>query len=260
MRRLQKIEIGALLLARLVFCPSPAGADTENKIDQAVSVILDLCLAKGSERVEITNQGNDVIVGSGHVSIQVRTTEYAGIVGGISKQINTIMAEQATETRACTQRYIDQITNFIFDRKGEKEFPNVGKQNLSSNDELISIRSLVNSTIGHQVSDRIVNRLRELDCAAAVDQNDARLNIEVENIEIKGPYPDVSDRVSWSTSVMINIAVRDAQNNKLFLLTPFHTKVATDDPKTSEYSAILEAANLIAEYIHTKRPELSSVH
>ena len=77
---------------------------TKEKVTDAANIILQFCLAKGSH-VEIQKSGDSVNVGG----VKIDT----GIVGGISKELTELSAKQATETRACMQKYLDELVDLL---------------------------------------------------------------------------------------------------------------------------------------------------
>jgi hypothetical protein len=78
--------------------PKTTPGDQE-RIDRKVRIILSLCLANG----------NSVRTTTGESGVRIDSREVSGIVEGISSQLTDLSSQQASETRACTQRFISRL-------------------------------------------------------------------------------------------------------------------------------------------------------
>ena len=261
--RFGRLHRRAPLLGGLLLVAPPSLADPQDQIKRAEDAILALCLATGSEQVEVRDQGGSIVVGNEHNSVQINRKDYVGIVGGISKDITALGAQQATEARTCTQRYLNEVVHFILheDRSEVVDSVNPDREKSrgsepSSDSEAIYIHSRSTDDIAYQISESLARRLEQLGLSVASEKKDAGINIEIETIRSTGPDPNISDRVSWATSVSIDIAIRGLKGAKLILTKPFHASAEADEPKKSEYSAILLTTNAIADYINLNRGAL----
>jgi hypothetical protein len=97
----------------LALCATPAASQSVDAKAKAITdVLMRLCLAGGSQ-TEITAEGNlelrakitDVLTGNLGVTAGARPkfnkTVWEGIIGGISKDMTSIQAEQADAARKC---------------------------------------------------------------------------------------------------------------------------------------------------------------
>jgi tetratricopeptide (TPR) repeat protein len=106
----------AVLCAFWMFVVSPPLAAEDDRLAQATKLILKLCIATG--RVEITKKGDSIEVAGKQVTpLQIDRSTYSGLVGGISKEITVLQAQQASEARSCTQRYLQKLLDIIFEDK-----------------------------------------------------------------------------------------------------------------------------------------------
>ena len=109
----------AVLCALLALPMSRALAEQNDRVTQARDLILKLCIAGGEESVEITKKGTSIEVAGNGDSIQIERRVYSGLVGGISKEITALSAQQASEARSCTQKYLKKLVDIILeDRPG----------------------------------------------------------------------------------------------------------------------------------------------
>jgi uncharacterized membrane protein len=92
----------------------PARADKADRAREAADLILKLCIASGAD-IAITKQGNSIEVNgsTGSLSINKRERESTGLVGGISKEITALSAQQASEARTCAQKYLGDLVSLI---------------------------------------------------------------------------------------------------------------------------------------------------
>ncbi len=103
----------------MIVAAQSLGGETD-RIEQAKQItdlILRLCIANGSENVEIRREGNSVEVGTKGAYQRLDTRESSGLIGGISKEITELSAQQASEARACTQKYLQKVLDFILEPK-----------------------------------------------------------------------------------------------------------------------------------------------
>jgi hypothetical protein len=74
---------------------------------------MQLCIAGGDQLVEITKRDNSIEVAGKNSSLQIDRRESSGLVGGISKEITALSAQQASEARSCTQKYLKDLVDII---------------------------------------------------------------------------------------------------------------------------------------------------
>lgn len=114
-----KIKAALYILAMLVGSPVFAGSD--NRVKQATAVVLQLCIAGGVESIEVTKQGDSIHVTGEKDSLQIDRRESSGLVGGISKEITALSAQQASEARSCTQKYLKELVDIILQDESVQE-------------------------------------------------------------------------------------------------------------------------------------------
>lgn len=103
-----------LLLTSWVSVADSAAADhKDERVKEATDLILTLCLAGGIESIAITKKGDSIEVAGRGNSVEIDRKESSGLVGGISKELTTISAQQASEARSCTQKYLRDLLNLI---------------------------------------------------------------------------------------------------------------------------------------------------
>jgi hypothetical protein len=86
---------------------SPVLADRYDQIKQATDLILKLCIAEGSENIEVVKRGNSIEIGGPNTdTLQINTRESSGLVGGISKEITALSAQQGSEARSYTENIL----------------------------------------------------------------------------------------------------------------------------------------------------------
>jgi hypothetical protein len=95
----------------LILSETPARAD--DRIDQATHLIMQLCIAGGDQLVEIGKTRDSIEVNGNNRSLQIDRRESSGLVGGISKEITALSAQQASEARSCTQKYLRDLLDII---------------------------------------------------------------------------------------------------------------------------------------------------
>jgi hypothetical protein len=88
-------------------------AEAEDRVQQAADLIIKLCIAGGSQSVEIRKKGTNIEVAGMGDSLLIDRRESSGLVGGISKEITALSAQQASEARSCTQKYLKQLVDII---------------------------------------------------------------------------------------------------------------------------------------------------
>ena len=111
---------GLMLSLALVCCDVQGTyAQSNNKIQDAIRVIVMLCVA-GGERVEVsgtaTGDGGLALKkqnGAGSPDVTFSRSEGMGLVDGIRREMSSISANQASEARKCMQPYIDRIIDII---------------------------------------------------------------------------------------------------------------------------------------------------
>lgn len=99
-----------LLLSTFIAFPYSAFAETD-RVREATDLVLQLCLAKSSE-IEITSRGDAVEVSGDDKSVVIEK-ESVGLVGGISKELTNLSSQQASEARACTQKYLKELFDIV---------------------------------------------------------------------------------------------------------------------------------------------------
>jgi hypothetical protein len=107
------LKLKAALCVVLTLVVSPVTAEQDGRVKQATDLILKLCLASGVENVEINTKSDSIEVSGKGSSLQINRRESAGLVGGISKEITALSAQQASEARVCTQRYMGELLDAI---------------------------------------------------------------------------------------------------------------------------------------------------
>jgi hypothetical protein len=105
------LNLNNALCALLVLVVSPAFAG--DRVKQATDIILKLCIASGVQTIEITKKGNFIEVAGTSSSLQIGRRESSGLIGGISKEITTLSAQQASEARSCAQKYLKKLVDII---------------------------------------------------------------------------------------------------------------------------------------------------
>ncbi|MBY5666630.1 hypothetical protein [Rhizobium leguminosarum] len=101
----------------LVSFPCEAFAEGESVRD-AANLVLELCLARSTE-IEITGNSDTVEVAGDNQSIRITKKQVTGLAGGISRELTELSSQQASETRACTQKYLREILDLLL--KGTPE-------------------------------------------------------------------------------------------------------------------------------------------
>jgi hypothetical protein len=91
----------------------PGLANADDRVKQASDLILQLCIAGGVQNIEITKKDNSIEVAGKSNSLQLDRREFSGLVGGISKEITVLSAQQASEARSCTQKYLKDLLELI---------------------------------------------------------------------------------------------------------------------------------------------------
>jgi hypothetical protein len=84
---------------------------------------LQLCIAGGVQNIEITKKDSSIEVAGKSNSVQLDRGEWSGLVGGISKELTALSAQQASEARSCTQKYLKDLLEIIM-----KDDPSKGIQ------------------------------------------------------------------------------------------------------------------------------------
>ena len=92
--------------------------------DRVADLALKICLTEGSERsVTITGQGDSLDVKGSPGTITVKRTEARGLVGGLSPAMTRVLAEQASEARACTQAQFSALSQKLWIAAGAATRP-----------------------------------------------------------------------------------------------------------------------------------------
>jgi hypothetical protein len=84
-----------------------------SQVDQAVRVIVTLCLAGGSVTVSRVNPQGQYEFQSTRGAFSIERRDAQGLVDGITSQLSGLAADQANRARECTRPYIDQILPLI---------------------------------------------------------------------------------------------------------------------------------------------------
>jgi hypothetical protein len=104
----------------MVYVP-PVAAQTVNRVKEAADLILRLCIAGGAQSVEINRKGNSIELSGTNGHLEIDRRESSGLVGGISKEITALSAQQASEARSCTQKYLKELLDIILKDDFEKQ-------------------------------------------------------------------------------------------------------------------------------------------
>ena len=103
----------AALCTLLVLITSPIIAEPDDRVKQATDLIIKLCIAGGDQTIEVRKKGDSIEVAGKNNSVQIDRIESAGLIGGISKELTALSAQQASEARACTQKYLRDLVDLI---------------------------------------------------------------------------------------------------------------------------------------------------
>jgi hypothetical protein len=101
-----------VLMVLVTLASSHVLADQDDSVKRAADIILRLCIAK-SESIEIRKEGDSLHLNGKGVSVELHKQEYNGLVGGISKDITALSAQQASEARKCTELFLPELVHFI---------------------------------------------------------------------------------------------------------------------------------------------------
>ncbi|MGH6810790.1 MAG: hypothetical protein ACREDM_00095 [Methylocella sp.] len=128
----------------------------------------------------------------------------------------------------------------------------------------VFVHSSINSTLGDDLAGALTRSLENLGLSVASDRTDAGFDIEIKNLKIDGPRHDTDGRVSWTTTVNLNILIRQVKDaiptvTKDFpgTATPFAETATTDDSNTSQYAALLKVTDSVARYLDNNRQALN---
>jgi hypothetical protein len=91
----------------------PQVSAQSSRVKEAADLILKLCIAGGSDSIEISPEEDSLKVTGKGSSVTIDRRDWSGLVGGISKEITVLSAQQASEARNCTQKYLGDILNFL---------------------------------------------------------------------------------------------------------------------------------------------------
>jgi hypothetical protein len=107
--RRARLFICAVLLAGPFISSDEPKAAT---IEELTTLIMNGCMAAGSQSLEVSKSGDAVEVQgpNGSFLLQQRAT---GIIGGLSDKITSLQAQQASEARRCTEKYLGEILDYI---------------------------------------------------------------------------------------------------------------------------------------------------
>ncbi|MDL2409963.1 peptidoglycan-binding protein [Rhizobium calliandrae] len=122
---MRSLELTAVVLLFLI---SSRISFAQSDAEEAANIIMKLCIAAGEESISITTTGSSV-----NASDQVvadRTSR--GIVGGISNEITALAAEQASQARACTRKYLGQVLQILL--RPSKFVPNAPPEAFQQDD------------------------------------------------------------------------------------------------------------------------------
>lgn len=118
----------AALIFVAIFAPPLALAQSSQKVQDAVDVIVLMCVAGGS-KVELEASGQlegglalKRLGASGRADIKLNRTEVRGLVEGLQGAMNNIAGQQASEARNCMKPYIDRILKEILGDVGAPNF------------------------------------------------------------------------------------------------------------------------------------------
>jgi tetratricopeptide (TPR) repeat protein len=123
MVRLFRLLLWAALIAGSTVAGPQATAQS-NRAKEAADLIIRLCIAGGSD-VEIRSKGNSIELSGKDSSVSIDRRESSGLVGGISKEITNLSAQQASEARACTQRYLKDLLDLILKDEAARKRENI---------------------------------------------------------------------------------------------------------------------------------------
>jgi hypothetical protein len=134
--RFSLLKLNTALCALLMLAVSPMSAQSDERVTQATELILKLCIASGVQHIEITKNNNSIEISGKGSSLQIDRKESSGLVGGISKEITALSAQQASEARSCTQRYLRDLVDIILKDDSTQRFdrPSVGTKSPVSAD------------------------------------------------------------------------------------------------------------------------------
>jgi hypothetical protein len=93
----------------------------QNKVDKAIDILITLCVA-GGETVEIGSNDSDLKIASSDddSQVNVKKSQYRGLIGGLSKELTKLSSEQADSARECLRPYIDRILVIVLEEVEEK--------------------------------------------------------------------------------------------------------------------------------------------
>jgi hypothetical protein len=101
-----------LIATVLVLAVPLPHASANDRVQQAVRVLVTLCLGGGSvtvSRSQSTPSGGDFRLESDRGNFTVESREAIGLVDGIGNAINSLSADQANRARECMRPYISQV-------------------------------------------------------------------------------------------------------------------------------------------------------
>lgn len=111
---------------------SSLSAESNTRVEDAVATILKLCIAGGSESVTITKKVDKIALEGSGSYVEIDRKELSGLVGGISKEITALSAQQASEARSCTQKYLKELVDIILKDTPTPDFRVLNEHSIDS--------------------------------------------------------------------------------------------------------------------------------
>lgn len=110
-------ELLILVIALTSALPVASGASEADLVaaDRIATLALKLCLTGGSETtVTIAPRGDSIDVTGATAALTVRKSEAQGLVGGLSPNMTRVLAQQASEARACAQAQFSSLSQKLW--------------------------------------------------------------------------------------------------------------------------------------------------
>jgi hypothetical protein len=116
------IRLLAGLVALAIALSPPMAFGQSDRAREAADLILKLCIAD-STQTEVVQDKNSVHVSGEPGSVTIKRNEVVGLAGGITSSLNQLSSQQASEARACTQRYLKKIVDALLGDEARVEAP-----------------------------------------------------------------------------------------------------------------------------------------
>lgn len=140
----------------LVLCFPMGPLQAQSKVEQAVHVLVSLCVSGGTVKVSRSNydsSGNSYQLESTKGSFSVESREVSGFVNGLDTAISQLSSEQANRARDCMNPYIKQVLAMIEPVPGQTVAPPPNQQLLG-----IPVNYYFKTSDGRRVSNALRSR------------------------------------------------------------------------------------------------------